>query len=172
MDNKNIYIVLSYTGTILSRVIKIFTHKRFSHSSIALDRSFNDCYSFGRVNPYNPFNGGFVQESTEYGTFKRFKKTDALIISIDVTNEQYNKVKETINEFKNGSYKYNYLGVLLFPLKIKWLQKNRFYCSEFVKYILDIAGINATLPDMVCPYDFLKIDNYHIVYEGKLHDYQ
>lgn len=32
-------------------------------------------YSFGRLNPYNPFWGGFVHESIDKGTFKRFYLT-------------------------------------------------------------------------------------------------
>ena len=48
---KKIYIVLTYTGTILSRIIKVFTKKEYSHVSIALDQDLKYMYSFGRLNP-------------------------------------------------------------------------------------------------------------------------
>lgn len=52
---KEIYIVLTHTGTALSRMIKWFTKDEFTHSSIALDAELKQMYSFGRLNPYNPF---------------------------------------------------------------------------------------------------------------------
>ena len=67
-----IYVVLTYTGTVLSRFVKLFTKGEYSHVSISLDENLEEMYSFGRINPYIPFWGGFVQESPHYGTFKRF----------------------------------------------------------------------------------------------------
>ena len=67
-----IYIVLTYTGTVLSKIIKLYTHCEFSHVSISLDKNLEHMYSFGRLNPYNPFKGGFVQEPVDKGTFRRF----------------------------------------------------------------------------------------------------
>ena len=52
---KKIYIVLTHSGTALSKIIKGFTKDEFSHVSISLDKELNEMYSFGRLNPYNPF---------------------------------------------------------------------------------------------------------------------
>lgn len=52
---RKVYIVLTHTGTLLSKIIKNFTKDEFSHSSIALDVELKQMYSFGRLNPYNPF---------------------------------------------------------------------------------------------------------------------
>ena len=54
-------------------------------------------YSFGRLNAYNPFIGGFVHESPKYGTFKRFKNTKAKIYSIEVDDRVYNEILRNIN---------------------------------------------------------------------------
>ena len=70
---KKIYIILTHTGTTLSKIIKNYTKDEFSHVSISLDKDLNEMYSFGRLNPYNPFWGGFVHEGINFGTFKRFK---------------------------------------------------------------------------------------------------
>jgi hypothetical protein len=72
---KKIYIILTYTGTILSQIVKVYTRREFSHVSISLDEDLTKMYSFGRLNPYNPFSGGFVHEKINQGTFKRFKRT-------------------------------------------------------------------------------------------------
>ena len=52
---KQIYIVLTHTGTALSTIIKYYTKDEFSHVSISLDEELEEMYSFGRLNPYNPF---------------------------------------------------------------------------------------------------------------------
>ena len=59
---RKIYIVLTYTGTILSRIVKFYTGKEYSHVSIALDENLEEMYSFGRLHPYVAFIGGFVHE--------------------------------------------------------------------------------------------------------------
>ena len=84
---KKIYLVLTHTGTILSRIIRIYTKDEFTHVSISLDDELNEMYSFGRLNPYNPFLGGFVHENINYGTFnlrwdfiKKFSLTILFIV--------------------------------------------------------------------------------------------
>lgn len=68
---KKIYLVLTHTGTMLSRLIKTFTKDEFTHSSIALDIDLKQLYSFGRLNPYNPFVGGFVHEAIDNRNFQK-----------------------------------------------------------------------------------------------------
>ena len=48
---KKIYIVLTHTGTTLSKIIKTYTKDEFSHVSIALDNKLQEMYSFGRLHP-------------------------------------------------------------------------------------------------------------------------
>lgn len=59
---KSIYIVISQTGTWLSTLIKLYTKQKYNHVSISLENSLSDMYSFGRINPSNPFSGGFAQK--------------------------------------------------------------------------------------------------------------
>ena len=68
-------------------------------------------------------------------------------------------------------YKYNLLGLFLAAFNIHKTFDNRFYCSEFVKYIFEKSDIDVSiLPDIPHPTDFMKFDN-DILYEGLLHDY-
>ena len=62
---RKVYLVLTYTGTILSRIVKFYTKKEYSHVSIALDENLEEMYSFGRLNPYVAFIGGFVHEKID-----------------------------------------------------------------------------------------------------------
>ena len=80
--------ILTYSGTVLGKLIKMYTRSDYSHVSLSLDEKLTKMYSFGRLNAYNPFIGGFVHEGVNIGTFKRFKKTKAIIYSLDLTEEQ------------------------------------------------------------------------------------
>ena len=92
-DDKKIYIVVSQTGTIISKLLKIITRKEYNHSSISLKEDLSIMYSFGRLNPYNPFLGGFVIEAPNYGTFKRFNKTQAIVLCLDIDSETHNNIQ-------------------------------------------------------------------------------
>lgn len=170
---KKIYIVLTYTGTILSKIVKIYTRKEFSHVSISLDEDLEHMYSFGRINAYNPFWGGFVQESVDTGTFKRFKNTKTRIYSLQVDDEQYDKVVQVINDIKNkkSEYNFNILGLIGVVLHYKVKREKHFYCAEFVKYVLEKSNVVYDLPELVKPEDFKEIDNLEVVYTGMLKEY-
>lgn len=171
---KKIYIILTYTGTILSKIIKSYTGDEFSHVSIALDPQLTKMYSFGRLNPYNPFWGGFVHERINSGTFKRFSKTRARVYSLEIDDEQYEKLKYTIFCIKKlrRYYKFNILGLFAVGFKIKIKSDKSFYCAEFVKYVLDEAKIEVKLPDLIKPEDFKQIKNLNVEYDGLLKFYK
>ena len=52
---KDIYILLSDTGSVLTRIIKHFTNNPYNHVSIAFEEDLSKLYSFGRLQPNNPF---------------------------------------------------------------------------------------------------------------------
>ena len=170
---QKIYIILTHTGTLLSRIIKKWTKDEFSHISIALDEELEQMYSFGRLHPYNPFWGGLVREGIHIGTFKRFKKTETLIYSLYTTQEQYSMIKNEIKRMEENKkeYRFNVLGLIAVGFHKKFQPKHSFYCAEFVKYILEFAGIKTNLPQIVKPEDFKNVQNYTVVYKGKLKKY-
>lgn len=171
---KKIYIILTHTGTNLSKLIKSYTKDEFSHVSIALDKELKQMYSFGRLNPYNPFWAGFVHESINEGTFKRFYLTKARIYSLEVTKSQYQKMQESIQkiEEEKKQYTFNILGLFAAAFRKKIAIKKSFYCAEFVKYILEEAKIETGLPEVAKPEDFKKIQNLQEVYSGFLKKYK
>ena len=171
VKSKKIYIVLTYTGTLLSKIIKFSTRGNYCHVSLALDKRLRKMYSFGRINPYIPFIGGFVHEGINIGTFKRFKNTITEIYCIEVTNKQYNIIKQEIKNIKYNkkNYKFNILGLVLAGINYKYQKKNTFYCAEFVKYLTNQANIELNLPDIVKPMDFRYKNNF--VYKGLLRKY-
>lgn len=174
--DQHVYIVISQTGTLLSRFLKLVTKAEYNHASISLVPDLGTMYSFGRKNPYNPFWAGFVAESARFGTFKRFSKTRIVVLDIAVTEEQYQAISRRITTMMalKEYYRYNYLGLWLAGLRICYRQKRCFYCSEFVKDILEkqeIRGINQLNP-IVQPIHFLSLPTAQQIYAGLLRDYR
>lgn len=169
---KEIYIVLTYSGTVLSKLIKEVTRAEFAHVSISLDENLDKMYSFGRLNAYNPFIAGFVREGIDCQFFKRFKNTKAEIFSLPVTDEQYRKMEDIINKMENGRwvYKFNIIGLFAAGLNIRVRKKYSFYCAEFVKYLIDTAKIENNLPEVIKPEDF-KYFGMRREYKGILQNF-
>lgn len=172
---KKIYVVLSHTGTIVAKLIKLFTRKEFSHASISLTEDLHWMYSFGRLNPYNPFWAGLVREAPDRGTFKRFYDTDVIVLELSVTSEELEGIRKTLGNMlaEQGKYHYNYIGLFKAGVKKPHRRSHyRFYCSEFVGDVLkrnNIAG-SEKLPSIVHPINFLELP-HSVVYRGKLREY-
>ena len=124
---KEIYIVLTHTGTSLSRIIKYYTKDEFSHVSIALDLKLRQMYSFGRLHPYNPFWGGLVHEQINQGTFKRFYKTISAVYALKIRDEQYQKIRSIIEKMEEEKerYKFNIIGLIAVAFHKKIKNKTR-----------------------------------------------
>lgn len=171
---KKIYLVLTHTGTILSEIIKKYTKDEFTHASISLDIELNEMYSFGRLNPYNAFWGGFTHEYINKGTFRRFYNTKAKIYSLDITEEQYEELRNTIKQIEKNREKYtfNTLGLFAVGFHKRIKKEHSFYCAEFVKYVMEKAKIDTKLPETVKPEDFKNIEGLQEIYSGLLRKYK
>lgn len=180
MDAENreryVYIVISQTGTILSRILKVFTRREYNHASISFKDDLSVMYSFGRKNPYNPFLGRFVVESPDFGTFKRFANTKILLLKVYMGEEEYQRLSSLLSSMLENpnNYKYNYLGLYFAAIKICHKSPNRYYCSEFVKDLLVRSDVNGAseLENIVHPMHFIGLPDAKEVYCGKLRDYK
>ncbi len=171
---KNIYLVVTNTGTALSKIVTHFMKDEYAHISISLDKKLKQMYSFGRLNPYNPFYGGFIHEYIDKGTFKRFKKTKSVVLSLSITEKKYKNLKEQIELFKKNKemFKFNVIGLFAIYFNKKRRKENYFYCAEFVKYITEKCEINLNLPELVRPQHFLNLEDAKEIYRGLLKEYK
>ena len=170
---RSIYLVMSQTGSILSKAIKFFTKKEYNHISLSFDDKLDCMYSFGRKYTYNPFIGAFVIENIKKGAFLRFSKTKCKVIEVRLTDQQYNKLLLNIENMvvEKKKYKYNILGLFLALFNIERHPDTKFYCSEFVRYVLDRSGVDVSMiPTIPHPVDFEIMSNKEI-YKGILKDY-
>ncbi len=174
-NQRQIYIVVSQTGTWLSRILKRVTGAEYNHVSLSLARNLETMYSFGRKWAYNPFLAGMVKESLHHGTFKRFQKTEAVVLAVPVDEKLYEEMMDYLEGMylKKENYHYNYLGLVLAAIKIHYHPTNHYYCSSFVKDVLvhfQLIGPDEMM-EIVQPIHFVELFEEKKVYSGKLQMY-
>lgn len=172
MKQRYIYLVFSMTGTWLSQLIYVCSNIEHPHSSISFDDSFTEMYSFGRVNPRNPFSGGFVVENLHEGVYKNSPNCKCLIYKIKVSEAEYCLLQEQVKEFlmKKEEYRYNFIGLLGVMLNKPLKRKNHYFCSQFISEILIKSGVfhSYKAPELISTAELLSIKNKEIVYEGSI----
>ena len=172
---KEIYLVLTQTSSFLSHMIRVYTGADYNHISIALSSDLEPMYSFGRRHAYNPYWGGFVKEHLHSGTFKRFPRTRAAVLSLRVSEESYENIRSILEEMYKSKeqFGYDFIGLCLAAIKIEKRRNNKYYCSDFIKTIFKkckIPGADA-LKAFTAPSDFLSYPGAEIVYRGLLKEY-
>lgn len=176
VEKRNIYILLTHSGSVFSRAIGIYTRDPYTHVSIAFDRDLNELYSFGRLKPWNPVFGGFVKEDIIEGTFGRFPNTRCALYSLEVDDFQYQKLKKEIYRFKREAdrYGYNFLGLLTAMFHQPLTRKYSYFCSQFVSEVLLNSGINIVNkpPGLTSPMDIKECQDLEFIYEGYLSTYR
>lgn len=154
-QQRYIYIVLSDTGSLLSRMIRLYTKNKLNHVSIAFDKELNEVYSFGRKCPHNLFVSGFTQEDMRGVLFKdaKFK-----VFRYAVSETQYLKIRDIMERFKKDEplYKYNFLGLLGVMFNRPVERDHAFFCSQFVAHVLEQAGVQlmSQCAALTTPSDF------------------
>lgn len=176
-DNElEVYIVLTQTRTYFARLIKLYTREPYAHASIAFDADLLEMYSFGRKRPNNPFITGFIEEYIDSGVFGKYVETACSVYSLKVTKEQYQRIQEEVEIFKANRerYSYNFLGILGVMVNIPVNSQNRYFCSQFIAYILERSGINLFHKSygLVRPFDIRMCPKLKKVYKGKLINYR
>lgn len=171
---KKIYIILSQSGTGVSKFLKFFSKKDYNHSSIALNPSLDEFYSFGRKKVNNFLIGGFIVEHKNTGVFLKYPCSPCIILELPISDNQYENLEKIIRNFIENieKYKYSFIGIPFVGLNINIKRKNKFFCSQFVGYVLNLIGIKTLkAPEHLEPIDFMKLDNAKIIYKGYLQNY-
>lgn len=174
MNERYIYIVLTKTKSVLAKIIRLYTKDNYSHSSISLDEDIKSMYSFARKYTNNPFIGMFMEENINTGYYGKHKEIPCIIIRKRVSIEEYKKCKEIIEHFNKNKedYKYNIKGLIYYAIGKPKKVENRYFCSEFVYYVLKESNIINELKNEyeIKPEDLLKIGG-DIIYKGDLKKY-
>lgn len=172
MDRK-VYLILSDTGTLFTRMIKLYTKKPYNHASISFDPCLSEVYSFGRKSPQNPFVGGFVRESIHNGLLKRAK---CAIYCCSISESQFQRMNEYIKRIAENKdeYRYNLIGLFAIAFHKKIHRQNAFFCSQFVATVLlegDVVDPKID-PSLMTPYDLKQETHFQLIYQGSVNDYK
>jgi hypothetical protein len=171
---KKIYIVLVQSPTVPAKMMNFFKRNKYTHAALSLDKNLDSAFSFGRHWTTYPCPCGFKQENFNEGIYGKFADLPGMVLELEATDEQYKKVMEKLDEFisRDKDYGYNYLGLLANFFRLDYKNKKRFFCSEFVYYVLYESGIFdlGTPRVFVSPQELLKVSK-KVVYEGNLKTY-
>lgn len=173
---RRIFILLSQTNTVLARSIRKCTHTEFSHSSLVMDNNFEEMYSFTRKYPKNPVIGIFAKESFDVGVYSFSKDCLSVVYTALVSDEQYEKIYEKINFFKNSKkpFKFNNLGLFACWFKVIMPRKRKRVCSQFVaEAITEAACADIKFPKhfwIMQPEDFKSTEGINLIFRGKMKD--
>ena len=170
----SIYLLVSQTGTNISKAIKLFTRKPYNHASLSKDLSLSEMYSFCRTYKRFPIPATFNKETVGKGVLGMFGYIPCELYEIPVTYEQKKEFELLIEHFKSNrrNYSYNYLGLGSILFNIRYKNKNKFLCSQFAAYILQQIGIELKKPVSLCtPEDLRHMPNCNLLYKGDLIQY-
>lgn len=174
-SNKDIYIIISHTPSVVSRIIKKFTHTPYNHVSVSLDAELNHMFSFGRRYKYFPWIGGFVRESLYSGTMGRFTETEAIVLMMNVDGEAYDDIRVKLEDMLEHKYSYRYdtLGLLMAIFGKRLKRDKHYYCSAFISELLVESGIEDgdNFKEIVRPLDFMNLPDTREVFRGKLREF-
>lgn len=174
-DDKTIYIVLTDTGTWLSRAIGWYTGDVLNHASLAFDSGLNEVYSFGRKVPSNPFIGGFIREDMNSDWFLEVRNVRCAVYRCSVPEIAYMRIRQYIAslEAAEDQYTYNFIGLFGVAANVKIERSRAFFCSQFVAAALQAGGVQLTNKPacLTTPGDLAQSAKLELAYEGRLRDY-
>ena len=140
---RTIYIVLTKSGTYLSKFIRAITNANYTHASMSFEDELQPLYSFSRFQAFPPLPAGLNNESFDNGVYKKYSHIPCAVYKIDVDEKTYQKAKGEVEEMlKNADYyRFNILGLALCGRRIPLTRKRYYFCSQFVSHILETANV-------------------------------
>lgn len=138
-----VYVVLSRSGTVPSRLIGAMTGDRLTHAALALDPELEYMFGFGRRGSTNPLSGCFRRERLDDPLYERMGSLPGKVLEVPVTRAQHDMVRAQVEAFllDGHRYRYNFAGLLHHVTGRAREDAYRFFCSEFVYHVLYQAGV-------------------------------
>ena len=167
---KKIYILLTRSTTILSKMVHWVTEDTYTHASIAFDENLETLYTSSRKNGRTIFPAGPCTESLNSGYYKRHSKIPCAVYELQVSDEAYERAKLEVEQImeKADQYHFNIIGLLLCQFNIPYHRKNYFFCSQFVSEILNRSHALELPKDtsLMKPSDYMKLPSLLCRFHG------
>ena len=163
MAQKTLRILPTRFSDPVSQVIRCLTVFPYTHASIGLEEEGGRFYSF-------LFQGFVTEEAARPGR----RGPACALYEVPVTEEAYGAAKATLADMTchREEYHYDPLGLVLSFLHIPHRFRKRFFCSQFVAYVL---GKSRAVPlgksdSLYFPRDLSWLPGARLVYQGRLGD--
>lgn len=171
---KTIYILLTRSDTLLSRLVQLFTAGPYTHASISFDHGLQPLYSSARKNGETMFPAGLCTEVFHRGFYYRHRNIPCALYELTVSDEVYERARTEAQHFARNSklYGFNILGLFLCKMNIPFHPRSKFFCSQFVAVILDRSQALKLPKDssLMKPMDYTRIPQLRYRYRGLLRD--
>mgnify|MGYP002892234684 CR=1 FL=1 len=169
---KTIYILLTRSGTLLSKLVYAATGASYTHASMAFDAELSCLYSSTRKNGYTMFPAGPSKEYLNRGVFRLRDNAPCALYALEVSDEAYSHALCRAEEFMRHSeeYSFNTLGLILCGLHIRWQRRRHYFCSQFVSEVLQKSGaLELPKPStLMHPSDYAELPELRCLYRGTL----
>lgn len=167
-----IYILLTRSETIASRLIYTLSDARYTHASIAFDKDLSELYSFGRKYACLPLPAGLRTESLRRGFYQKYADIPCALYAYPVSEAGYLAARREVVRMleKRSCYQYSILGLLLCRLGIAYHREYKYFCSEFVGEILQRSHALPLpkVPSLMHPMDYMSLPDAVCLYEGNV----
>jgi hypothetical protein len=154
LNDSNIYIIISNTGSPASEILSAFTNKQYNHASLSFDRDLETIISYnGGERVYPP---GLNKEMLQY--FNKKKDSSIIVYKLAITEKKKRIMIDRIKEINKNGSAYNLLGLVF-----KYSHKpNIMFCSQFVYKMLKDVGVNyfEKKDEKIKPTDLIELDYY------------
>ena len=171
---KNIYILLTRSQTILSRLVHLSTGDAYTHASIAWDDELTTLCSFARRHSSLPLPAGLVHEELCGGYYDLHRYMPCALLRLSVADETHRLLRERIEEMFTDAarYRYSVAGLLCCRAGRALERDGRCFCSQFVAGMLENCGavVLPKAPSLMRPEDLLHLPGIQLVHSGRLCD--
>lgn len=154
LEDPNIYLIISRTGSPVSEVISVFTKKMYNHASLSFDKDLQTAISYnGGERVYPP---GLNSEMIEF--FNKSDDASIIVYSLPCSTEVKQKILDEIARINREGSAYNVLGLVV----NRSYKPNIMFCSQFIYNILKESGLVYfdKADGKVTPTDLIELDYY------------
>ncbi len=169
---KSLYIILTRSETVLSRMVYLLTRDTYTHASLAFDEALDTLYTSSRKNGRTLFPAGPCREYLHAGYLGRHPHIPCAVYELRVSDEIYScAVQEAALIMDNADeYHFNIIGLLLCRFDIPYHRKRHFFCSQFVGEVLNRSKA-VRMPKAISlmrPSDYMSLPGLKCRFTGSI----
>ena len=173
---RTIYVLLSRSGTLLSRLVRAATGDEYTHASIAFDERLETLCSMARIFAALPLPAALVCESPGTGYYGRHPDVACALYAVRVSDAGYALARRRLEamlrrqaETGNRAYRYSLLGLLACRVGRAWTRPGRAFCSQLVAELLLCAGVRLPkAPSLMRPQELAAVGGAVCIWRGTM----